>query len=220
LRLKSLLVFILTAALVLPVSVSAQQAPTPAPSATPAAQAPPPAPVVPPAPPQPKELKLVVLQGEGARNNLKTRVAIPPVIEVRDEADKPVEGAQVVFQLPAAGPGGVFNGWMRTQTARTNAQGQAGVNGFVPNDQEGRFNIKVTATKGSAEAGAVISQSNTSTGMQANAGKRKWWKVVAVVGAGAAVGGIVAATRGGGTTPAASTSVTITPGTVTISSPR
>src|SRR6266545_372982 len=87
-------------------------------------------------------LKIVTIQGEGAVNSIRSKTATQPVVEVRDEQDKPVAGAEVVFQLPAAGPGGVFNGWMRNQTARTNAQGQAGVSGYVPNDEEGRFNIK------------------------------------------------------------------------------
>ena len=59
----------------------------------------------------PGGLKIVVVQGEGAKNNLRTRSATQPVVEVRDDSDKPVAGAEVVFQLPPAGPGGVFNGW-------------------------------------------------------------------------------------------------------------
>ena len=48
-------------------------------------------------------LKIVVVQGEGAENNLRTRNATQPVVEVRDDGDKPVPGAEVVFQLPPAG---------------------------------------------------------------------------------------------------------------------
>src|SRR5205809_1166002 len=106
-------------------------------------------------------LKIVVVQGEGAENNLRTRNATQPVVEVRDDGDKPVPGAEVVFQLPPAGPGGVFNGWMRTQTARTGPEGRAQANGFVPNDEEGRFNIRVTATSGTKTSSAIIAQTNT-----------------------------------------------------------
>src|SRR6185503_21069676 len=81
--------------------------------------------------PQGGALKIVVIEGEGAKNNIRQRLAAQPVVEVRDEADKPVPGAEVVFQLPAAGAGGVFNGWMRTQTVKTNAQGQAAATGFT-----------------------------------------------------------------------------------------
>src|SRR5216684_2599458 len=109
-------------------------------------------------------LKIVVVQGEGAKNNVRTRSATQPVVEVRDDSDKPVAGAEVVFQLPPAGPGGVFNGWMRTQTARTSAEGRAETNGFTPNDEVGRFNIKVTATSGTKTTSAIIAQSNTHSG--------------------------------------------------------
>ncbi|MGB9604559.1 MAG: hypothetical protein ACPL88_01615, partial [Bryobacteraceae bacterium] len=110
-----------------------------------------------PARPEPPGiLKVVVIEGEGAVNNIRTRSAVAPVVEVRDENDKPVVGAEVVFQLPPAGPGGVFHGWMRTQTVRTNEQGRAAASGYTPNDQPGRFNIKVTATLGNKTGSAVI----------------------------------------------------------------
>ena len=37
-------------------------------------------------------LKIVVLQGEGAVNNIKTKTVIEPVVEVRNDRDLPVAG--------------------------------------------------------------------------------------------------------------------------------
>jgi hypothetical protein len=171
------------------------------------------------------ELKIVVVQGEGALNNIRTRSAAPLIVEVRDASDKPVAGAEVVFQLPPAGPGGVFNGWMRNQTARTNSEGQAETNGFTPNDEVGRFNIKVSATSGTKSTSVVISQINTPNGAggtekQAKS-KSNLWKVLLVVGAAGLAGGIVAATRGGSSTPVTPpTPITITAGPITIGGPR
>jgi hypothetical protein len=167
-------------------------------------------------------LKIVVIQGEGAVNNIRSRTATQPVVQVRDQTDKPVEGAEVIFQLPAAGPGGVFNGWMRTQTTKTNAQGQAAASGFTPNEEAGRFNIKVTATSGEKTASAVIAQTNTGRGGAGSTGSgiSKKWKVLLVVGAAALGGGIYAAKRGNGTTPTVYTPVTVTAGPVTVSGPR
>jgi hypothetical protein len=171
------------------------------------------------------DLKIVVVQGEGALNNIRTRSAAPLIVEVRDAADKPVAGAEVVFQLPPAGPGGVFNGWMRNQTARTNPEGRAETNGFTPNDEAGRFNIKVTATSGTKSSSAIIAQTNTpngsgGTGTQAKS-KSNLWKVLLVVGAAGLAGGIVAATRGGSSTPVTPpTPITITAGPITIGGPR
>jgi hypothetical protein len=208
------LLFVLLAALVW------AQPPVAQPPATQPPAAPAPQPV-----PGPKAVKIVVMQGEGAKNSIKVRTATQPAVEVRDENDKPVAGAEVIFRLPASGPGGVFNDWMRTQTARTNAQGQAGASGFTPNDQEGRFNIKVTASMGSADAEAVIAQSNVlsgSGGSNAKAGKSKWWKPVLVLALGGIAGGAYKATRGGSTPapPVPPNPVTISAGPVTVGNPR
>jgi hypothetical protein len=170
------------------------------------------------------DLKIIVVQGEGAQNNVRSRSAAPLVVEVRDANDKPVERAEVVFQLPAYGPSGVFNGWMRNQLARTNAEGRAESSGYTPNDEPGRFNIKVTATSGTKTSSAVIAQSNVSGAgtPQVKQDRSKMWKILAVVGAAGLAGGIVAATRGGdsSSSAAASVPITISPGTVTVGGPR
>jgi hypothetical protein len=170
------------------------------------------------------QLQIVVIEGEGALNNIRTRTATQPVVEVRDENGEPVAGAEVVFQLPAAGPGGVFHGWMRNQTARTNEQGRAAASGFTPNEEPGRFNIKVTATTGAKTGTAVIAQSNTlngAGGAQAKKSRRNLWIVIGVIAVAAIVGGVVAASGGDDDAPGARTNpITITPGPVTVGNPR
>jgi hypothetical protein len=166
------------------------------------------------------------LQGEGAVNNIAAGTATQVVVEVRDEADKPVPGAEVLFQLPAAGAGGVFNGWMRTQTVKTNEPGQAGTSGLTPNDEVGRFNIKVTASAGARAGSIVVAQTNArraGSGGRVTAGSSWKWKIIGLVAAGATVGGIYAAKRNGGTTAATTTittPVTVTVGSVTVAGPR
>jgi hypothetical protein len=228
---RSFLTFLLTAALVLPVPAAQQSAPATEQPAAPSQAAQPAAATAAaaqsavaaaPAITVAGELKLVVIQGEGAINNVRTKKAVPPVVEVRDGNDKPVAGAEVVFSLPAAGPGGVFNGWMRTQTARSNAQGQAGPNGYVPNEELGRFNIKITANAGGKSTSAIVAQVNSRTAVEnAKSGRSKTWKILAIVGGAALVGGVVAVTRNGNSGTSASTNpVTITPGPVVIGGPR
>jgi len=173
----------------------------------------------------PGGIKITVVQGEGAHNNVRTRSATQPAVEVRDDSGKPIAGAEVVFQLPPAGPGGVFNGWMRTQTARTNAEGRAEANGLAPNDELGRFNIKVTATSGTKSASVIIAQSNTHNGQSENDSKAKsksnTWKILAVLGAAGLTGGIIAATRGGSSSSTTTTTpITISAGPITIGAPR
>jgi hypothetical protein len=167
-------------------------------------------------------LTITTLEGEGAKNDVRARTATAPVVEVKDAAGKPVAGAEVVFQLPATGPGGSFNGWLKTQTVRSDEQGKAAVTGYSPNMEEGRFNIKVTATFGNQSGTIVIAQANVSgTGTAASAkGKNKWWKYAVAAGAVAALGGAVAARGSDTATTAATTPVTITPGAVGVGGPR
>jgi hypothetical protein len=198
-------------------SLPAQQASSPVPVQP---TVPAPAPVA-----GPKSLKISATQGEGAKNSVKARSATQPAVEVRDENGKPVANAQVIFQLPASGPGGVFYDWMRTQTARTDERGQATASGLTPNDIEGRFNIKVTAIAGDATASIVIAQSNIERAGKdlTVAGKTRWWKPVLILGiAAAAGGGVYAARRGSGvnTATVVTTPVTITPGPITVGNPK
>ncbi len=169
-------------------------------------------------------LKVTVIEGEGAKNNIRTRTATAPVVEVKDASDKPVSGAEVIFQLPVVGPSGAFNGWLKSQTVRTDAQGRATVTGYAPNDEDGRFNIKVTATSGSETGTVIVAQANvvgTGSNDAAGAKKKGWWKPVAIIGAVAIAGGVVAANRGGDTpAAAAAVPVVITPGAVTVAGPR
>lgn len=169
-------------------------------------------------------LKVTVIEGEGAKNNIRSRTATAPVVEVKDSSDKPVVGAEVVFALPMVGPSGSFNGWLKTQTVRTDAQGRATVTGYAPNDEQGRLNIKVTATAGSETGSVIVAQSNiagSSTGSGVSGKSRPWVKPLAIVAGAAIAGGIVAATRGDDKAASpASIPVTITPGTPTVGGPR
>lgn len=185
-------------------------------------------------------LKINVLEGEGARNSIRNRASVAPVVEVKDAADKPVAGAEVVFSLPLAGPGGMFNGWLRSQTVRTDENGKATVTGYTPNTEAGRYNIKVIATSGSQTGSIVISQINSEngeagTGAAAAAGGAKMpgtptgikkslpWKIIGPVIGAAVIGGVAAGLRGGKsttTTAATATPVSISTGAVTVGVPR
>ena len=184
--------------------------------------------------PQPHgALKISVIEGEGVRNSIRNRTAVPPIVEVKDAADKPVVGAEVVFQLPLAGPGGVFNGWLRSQTVRTVENGKATVTGYTPNTEAGRYNIKVTATAGSQTGSAVIAQINVENGAAMSGAtptpgapsamkKSIPWKIIGPILGAAAIGGVAVGLRGDkATTPgAAAHPVSISAGAVTVGVPR
>lgn len=167
-----------------------------------------------------RSLNIFVLVGNRAVNSIHSRFATAPVIEVRDEQNLPIQGAEVVFQLPAVGPSGFFTGQKLTWAGRTDANGQAVPAGFSPNHEPGRFGIRVTASYGGRVAHAIIAQTNlikpASPGIQRVAKRSGWWKVAAVGAAGGAAGGIVWATRRKLDRP----TVILQPGTVSFGGPR
>ena len=173
----------------------------------------------------PGKLNIVIVEGEGAINNIRQRVTREPIVQVEDENRKPVAGAVVTFFLPNQGAGGVFASGSNSMTAVTDSQGRAVARGFRPNNVAGKYQIRVTASYQGLTSTATISQANAaaSAATGAGAGSGKLIAILAVVGGAAAVGGIVAATRGGSSTPAtpASPPPTIfTPGTPVVGGPR
>ncbi len=171
------------------------------------------------------KINLVIVEGEGAINNVRQRTARAPIVQVEDENHKPIAGAAVVFTLPSQGAGGTFAGGAQTLTITTDAQGRAVARGFRPNSTTGNYQIRVSTAFNGQTASTVISQSNVlAGGAAATAGAGISAKLIAViaVGAAAVAGGVVAATRGGGTpastVPAAT--VTISPGSGTVGPPR
>lgn len=166
-------------------------------------------------------LRIIVLVGDGAVHRIPLRLFTDPVVEVRDSNDLPVEGATVVFTLPAEGPSGTFSG-QRAVTARSDAAGQAGAYGFASNQTAGKFVIDVKATLGDRQGQASIRQTNS---MQAIAStidkpksKVKKWLLISGIAAGALVATLLA-TRGGTPAPVPPT-VVLRPGTISVGGPR
>jgi hypothetical protein len=173
----------------------------------------------------PSSLQIVIVEGEGAINNVKQRVNREPIVQVEDENHKPVAGAAIIFFLPNDGPGGTFANGSMTFTTTTNAQGQAVARGIRFNNQPGSMQIRVSASFAGQMASAVINQTNV-LGVAASGASvgglslgAKLLIIGAVVGGGIAAG-VVIANRGGGSTPPNPTTITITPGTVSVGGPQ
>jgi hypothetical protein len=180
-------------------------------------------------------LKVVVVRGQGAINNVAVGAVQSSLgVQVRDENDKPVDGASVTFLLPERGPGGTFLGTYNKLSLSTDVEGIATANTFQPNLIEGRFQIHVIATKADRTGDADISQTNvlqnnrfqTDTGNPGIITRLKSvklsrrTKIIAAI----AAGGLVAliATRGGSssTSPTAVPGTSVIPGTVSVGAPR
>ena len=165
-------------------------------------------------PPEP-QLKLVVLRGENAQNNIKKGRATRPVIEVRDRNNKPVAGALVLFTLPSSGPSGTFIGGGQVASVTTNSAGQASAS-FTANTVPGKVNLNVSSTvNGQTATTQIVTVNVLAAGAIAGTTLAV---ILGLVGA-AGVGTAVALTRdGGGTTAPAG--IRIGPGTGTVTPPR
>ena len=160
------------------------------------------------------KLKILIIEGDGATNNIKQRTAREPIVEVQDENNRPVGGALVTFTAPNYGASGTFQGGSKVFSVTTDTNGRAVGKGFQPNSAKGNLKLQVRAQANGQNASSEINMTNAAglggAGMSTTA---KWWTVVAV-GAGAAVLGGYFGTRGSGTTPAQTTTISAGAGTV------
>src|SRR3982074_2151596 len=92
------------------------------------------------------KLNLVIVEGEGAINSVRQRVAREPVVQVEDENHKPVAGAAVTFLLPNQGAGASFANEARSLTVLTDNKGQAVARGLRPNNINGQYQVRVNAS--------------------------------------------------------------------------
>jgi hypothetical protein len=167
-------------------------------------------------------LNLVVVEGEGAVNNIRQRTAREPIVQVQDENHKPVAGAIVVFTLPSNGAGGTFANGAHTLTVATDTQGQAVAHGLKPNGVQGQFKIHVNASHNGQNTSLDIAQANAiaagTAGAAAAGGISAKLIIVLAVVAGAAAGGAYYATHSGGSSNTATaipgTTISATGGTV------
>jgi hypothetical protein len=171
-------------------------------------------------------LNIVIVEGEGAINNIRQRTAREPIVQVEDENHKPVAGAVVIFAITNQGAGGSFAGGTHTLSVVTDAQGRAVARGFHPNNVQGQYQIHVTASHNGQTANANITESNVvaagaATTVAAAGISGKLIAVIVVAVAAGAAGGAYYATHNGGNTAApANSAVTITPGSGLVGPPK
>jgi len=174
----------------------------------------------------PTELNIVVLEGEGATNNVRQRVARDPVVRVEDENHKPIVGAAVVFTLPTEGATGEFANGAKSLTIMTDSQGQATAQSLKMNPVAGKVPIHVNASYRGLTARTSITQftvlppgAKASTSSSGHGGHGGLITVLVVLGAAAAGGGAYFATRSSGSAvnpPPTVAPIGITAGTGTI----
>src|SRR5579871_1260595 len=142
----------------------------------------------------PVKLNVIVVEGQGAINNIKRRTSRETIVEVQDENHKPVAGAAVAFLLSADGPGGTFTGGAKSVSITTDGTGRAVMPHLQVNSNPGSYSIGVYASIHGAAAGANIAQSSvigTAAGIS-TAG------LIGIIAGVAAAGGVAVAVVSGG----------------------
>lgn len=141
--------------------------------------------------PQPSRLFIQILDGEGALNDIRSRTAREPIIEIQDENHRPIAGAVVLFSTPDSGPGAVFENGLNSYKAVTGEDGRVTLHGLRPNSTSGAFQIQVSATLGALSSVAVINQTNVGrSSVQTHAGHGLMLKVLIAVGGAAGAGAV------------------------------
>lgn len=196
------------------------------------AQAPSPAAVAPAAQPIPasqlpveQSLKILVLAGNNEMNDLQRHLMAPLVVQVEDQNDRPMDGAEVVFRFPINGPSATFAGGKPSATVRTNSGGQAAATNWMANGEVGTFDVHVNASYGNQIGEATLKMTNVTrieevkkTTTAKSLWSRRWVKIAVIGGAALAVGlGVYFGTRGGG--GKSGNTVGVSTGPVTVSGP-
>lgn len=137
-------------------------------------------------------LRVVVVEGEGAINNIREQRAREPVVRVMDAEFRPVPGASVTFLTTELGASATFPSG-HSLTTVSDEKGEAVGRGLRPNNVAGPFQIRVTAAWGGQTATAVINQTNAAPVAVRKASSKKAL-IALIVGGGAAAGAAVAFT--------------------------
>ena len=104
-------------------------------------------------------MKIEVIEGDAGANALKEKMAVAPVVEVRDGWGLPVAGAHVTFALPHGRPGATFADGSKVLSGTTDGRGRVMAAGLRPVGK-GAFKIDVRASYRGSTAAAVLTQTN------------------------------------------------------------
>lgn len=167
-------------------------------------------------------LTISILDGDNAIMNVRQRVNREAIVEVDDENHKPVAGALVTFFAPQDGPSAVFVNGAQSTTVVTDAQGHATLAGIRPNALQGKYEIRVQASKNGQTANAVIHITNAlppgaATASSAGLSSKGLIAILAAAAA-AGIGVGLAVSLGGGGSKSPS-SIILQPGAPSIAGP-
>lgn len=150
-----------------------------------------------PNPPAKAGLRIVILEGEGALNNIRQRDAREPIVQVQDSNHRPVAGALVLFASnnSAGGAGATFSGATQL-TVTTGADGTARAAGFQANKVPGKYTLQVSASYEGMTAEILIHQATFLSALEQTAIQQPLpnskWIIFGTAAAGGTIIGTVA----------------------------
>jgi hypothetical protein len=156
-------------------------------------------------------LRIIVVEGEGAKNVAQQIAARPLIVKIVDASGRPVAGANVTFTAPEGGASGEFANDSRSIRVVTGGDGNANAGAFHPNGSEGPYQVVVRAEFQGQMATTTILQTNVAK----SGGHKKTIAILLI--AGAAAGAAVAAHRNNGSS---SSVPTITFGGSAVGAPK
>jgi hypothetical protein len=145
---------------------------------------------------QPK-LKVVVVEGEGAVNDIGAAAAAQPVVRIEGENAQPLSGAmRAVFYLPETGPGGRSDGSKSLIVTPTSKAWPPP--GTAINKMERSLQVRWMLPTRGLTASAVVSQTNVvPIVVSATKPQSKKGFLFVIIGGVAAAAGVLAASKAG-----------------------
>ena len=107
--------------------------------------------------------RIMVLEGDGAINNIHEVINRAVSVQVADQNQTPLSGVSVTFFLPNDGPSGLFPNGSRVLTVFTDDKGVATSRSIHFNNQVGIMPIKVVASLFSQAVTTQVMQTNVSS---------------------------------------------------------
>jgi len=111
----------------------------------------------------PPPFHIVVVEGDGAINNIRQVLNRGASVLIEDENRNPLSGVSVTFFLPNEGPSGLFPNGSRVLTVFTDEKGVASSRSLRFNNLVGLMSIRVVASLFSQTVSATITQTNVSS---------------------------------------------------------
>lgn len=121
----------------------------------------------------PETLRVRIVDGDGGFNDIRNQIGHTITVEIRDQNNAPVAGAEVTLTAPEFGPSGTFENGTRTEVLTTDPAGRVHSRGIKPNDIEGRLIISVVARLQGLEGTAKIGQGNTAATVPMSSSQKK-----------------------------------------------